>query len=204
MVYIPINYDKDFGGKVAIVTGGASGIGKSIVEGLAYHGAISCILDLNEERGRNARQEINYPHLNSPKGRVEFYRTDVSKKGEVKKTIDKIVQKHGEPWILVNNAGIEINKQNPSKPEGEMYNLITMPYEDMKKIIDVNFFGYINMLREVIPHMEKNGGGRIVNVSSVQARKSCRPITSYQPTKLAILGLGRLAMEYGRNDFKKK
>lgn len=168
MKYSPPDYNKDFTGKIAIVTGASSGIGKAIANGLSYHGAQVCNFDLNG---------------------VD-YKLDVSDPNQVKKGVEKVVETVGVPSILVNNVGIEFN---------DLGNLITMPYDSMKKIIDTNLMGYIHMLREVIPFMKENKGGRIINISSVQALQSCRPITSYQATKLAILGLTRLAMEYARD-----
>ena len=185
MKYRTPNYDEDFGGKVAIVTGGASGIGRVIVEGLGYHGALVCLLDVNEETGINTIHSI--PNAG-------FYKTDVSSRESVKETIDKIVEEMKAPWILVNNAGIELNQDG---------NLVTMPYDKLKQISDINFFGYIHMLREVVPHMVRNKGGRIVNISSVQAHQSCLPGTIYQVAKQGVLGLARvMSLEYAKSNIR--
>ena len=166
MKYNPVNYDEEFKGKVAIVTGASSGIGKAIAEGLSYHGAKVCNLDLNGE----------------------IYKTDVSSPTQVKSTIKKIIEEHGIPEILVNNAGIEYNDAG---------NLVTMPTDKTQRILNTNLLGYINLIREVVPHMEKNNGGRIVNISSAQATQSCLPGTIYQVTKQGILAIARvLTLEY--------
>ena len=190
MGYQEPNYDKDFGGKVAIVTGGASGIGRAIVEGLAYHGARVCLFDIDEEKAE--RDVISL--LRKTRADTSFYRTDVSDPENVRKSIERVVKEKGIPWILVNNAGIEFNHDG---------NLITMPYDKLKQISDINLFGYIHMLREVVPHMERNGGGRIVNIGSVQAHQSCLPGTIYPVTKQGILGLARvMSLEYGKKNIR--
>ena len=175
MRFSSLNYDRDFKDKVAIVTGGSSGIGRATVEALSYHGARVCNLDI--------------------KGEGDFYyKTDVSNHVQVKRTIEYIVKNHGIPKILVNNAGIEFN---------DIGNLVTMPYDKMMKILNTNLLGYLNTIREVVPHMEKNGGGRIVNVSSVQAHQSCLPGTIYQVAKQGILGIARvMSLEYARRNIR--
>lgn len=169
MTYKPINYDEDFLGKVAIVTGASSGIGKRISERLSYHGARVSNLDI-KGKGEN------------------FYKTDVSDSVQVKRSIRQIVKDHGNPEILVNNAGIEFNDSG---------NLVTMPRDKMMRILEINLLGYINTIREVVPYMEERSIGRIVNISSVQATQSCLPGTIYQITKQGILGIARvMALEY--------
>ena len=166
MPYKPLDYGGDFNGKVAIVTGASSGIGKAIKEGLIYHGAEVCNFDVT---GGD-------------------YRVDVGDPFQIKEGIDRVVKEKGVPEILVNNAGIEYN---------DVGNLVTMPEEDMCRILDTNLRGYINMVREVVPYMEERGVGRIVNISSTQATQSCLPGTIYQITKQGILGIARtLTIEY--------
>ncbi len=187
--YAP-SYEETFKDKIAIVTGGASGIGESIAEGLTLFGAKVCILDINRDKGLDMESMLN--DRENPKS--HFYETDVSKPDSIKRTVENIVKEAGSPWILVNNAGIEY---------GNAGNLITMPYDKMMDIVNTNFLGYVNMLREVVPHMEKNGGGRIVNISSVQATQSCLPGTIYQPVKQGILGLARvMTLEYAKKNIR--
>ncbi len=172
MKYTPIDYNKDFEGKIAIVTGASSGIGKAVKEALLFHGAKVFNLDIKDTD----------------------YKTDVSDSDQVKKIIEKIVKEHGAPTFLVNNAGIEYNNDG---------NIVTMPRDKRKRILDVNLGGYMNMVDAVVPYMEKTRDGRIVNISSVQATQSCLPGTMYQVTKEAILGLTRvLTLEYAKKGIR--
>lgn len=190
MEYKPSNYDAEFGGKVAIVTGAASGIGKAIATALVYHNATVCIFDADEKKGIDAAAEI----LERGKWNAHFYHTDVSDRKSVRESVEAAVRECGIPWILVNNAGIEYNDAG---------NLITMPYEKMMNILNTNLLGQVHMLREVVPYMEKNNGGRIVNISSVQATRSCLPGTIYQVTKQGVLGLARvMSLEYARRNIR--
>jgi len=187
MTYHPIDYNKNFGGKIAIVTGGASGIGKAVVEGLAYHGAITHIFDIDERKAREDLEVDDYSN-------VHFHDVDVRDKSKIKQVVDRISKEQGKPWILVNNAGIEYNDSG---------NLIDMSLDKSKRIVDTNLWGYVHMLRAVVPLMKKSGGGRIVNISSVQARQSCNPGTIYQVTKSAILGLTKsMSIEYAEHNIR--
>ncbi|MBI5803298.1 SDR family oxidoreductase [Candidatus Pacearchaeota archaeon] len=189
MEYTPPNYGEDFDGKVAIVTGAASGIGKAIAKALAHHGANICLFDKVFKESFEPSEEIEMTAEYA-----DSYDLDVSNKKGVKKCVESVVKNHGVPWILVNNAGIEYNDRG---------NLITMPDEDMDRILNTNLKGYVNMLRAVVPYMVENGGGRIVNISSVQAIQSCKPGTIYQVTKQGILALARvMSIEYARHNIR--
>jgi len=158
---------------------------------LTHHGADVWVLDTDRNK---AMSDVIKPLRDEKSLSVYFCKTDVSKRTEVGKAIDKIVQKHGPPIILVNNAGIEFN---------DCGSLITMPYDKMRDILNTNLLGYTHMLRAVVPYMAKNRLGRIVNISSVQAVQSCLPGTSYQIAKSGILGLARvMALEYTKQNIR--
>ncbi|HLC48827.1 MAG TPA: SDR family oxidoreductase [Candidatus Andersenbacteria bacterium] len=172
------NIQYDFTGKVAIVTGGASGIGKATVKMFAEAGANVVLVDVNKGRGETVAEELGE--------RVCFVFADVARTRHAEEVAQRAMLAFGKIDILVNNAGIEYNDRG---------NLVTMPHDDMMRIIQVNLFGYIHMVRACLPHM--NFGGRVVNVSSLQGLAAALPGTSYQSTKAAILGMTRaLAIEY--------
>jgi NAD(P)-dependent dehydrogenase (short-subunit alcohol dehydrogenase family) len=165
----------NFKDSVVIVTGGASGIGKATVQQFKEAGATVVLVDQNLELGKLVAEEFG----------VYFVLADVSDAREVKKTALAVQKEFGQINILVNNAGIEYNDRG---------SILAMLEEDLRRIMDVNLMGYINMVRSYVPLM--GSGGRIINVSSVQALAAHLPGTSYQATKAGILGLTRaLAIE---------
>lgn len=185
MKYAGLSYDDDFIDKVVVVTGGASGIGRAVTEAFQTHKAKIAFLDKDKERGNKLAQSydglsFHYCHLSDP--------------AWIHDTCREIENELGPPDILVNNAGIEYNNVG---------NIVTMPRHKLENIIEVNLYGYVNMVREIVPLMEQAGGGKIVNVSSLQAYRPVKPGTSYQLTKGAILDLTRvLAFEYGRKNIR--
>ncbi len=173
----------NFRGKVAIVTGAASGIGKATAYTFAESGAYVVVADLNRQGGVAVTEEIKRKGARSL-----FVETDVSRYEYTDKMAEEAVREFGGIDILVNNAGIEFNDQG---------NLVEMPYDKLDSILKVNLYGYINCVRSVVPIMRKNKTkGRIVNISSIQGIGAHLPGTSYQPSKTAIIGLTRaLAIE---------
>ncbi len=174
-----MNISFNFTGKVAVVTGGASGIGRATVGAFVSAGARVVILDVNEESGK--KMAVSFLE----QGRTTFLKTDVSSVAEVQAAAEKVHSLFGKVDFLVNNAGIEVNDKG---------SILEMPDEDIRRIIDVNLLGYINCARAFVPLMSR--GGRIVNVSSIQAYGAHLPGTSYQASKAGIHGLTRsLAIE---------
>jgi NAD(P)-dependent dehydrogenase (short-subunit alcohol dehydrogenase family) len=175
-----MNYSLDFSGKIVIVTGAASGIGKAVALAFAKQKAKVVLVDINATGGLAISKAIEEMGGNSI-----FIQADVAQLSDDERMIETVLEKLGKPDIFVNNAGIEFN---------DLGNLITMPYSDLKRILDVNLFGYIHCARSIVPHMKN--GGKIVSVSSIQGLAAHLPGTSYQASKSAILGLTRaLAIE---------
>ncbi len=155
--------------KVAIVTGGASGIGLAISKVFASQGAEVHILEINENQAKAAVEEIR-----AAGGKAESYPLDISRQGEVVKTIDGIAAKH-KIDILVNNAGIaHIGKAH------------TTSEEDFDRIVNVNIKGVYNCLFATIPHLQQNGGGVILNVASIAATVGIPERFAYSASKGAV------------------
>ncbi len=155
--------------KVALITGGASGIGLAISKVFASQGAEVHILEINENQAKAAVEEIR-----AAGGKAEAYPLDISKQGEVVKMIDHIAAKH-KIDILVNNAGIaHIGKAH------------TTTEEDFDRIVNVNIKGVYNCLFATIPHLQKNGGGVVLNMASIAATVGIPERFAYSASKGAV------------------
>jgi len=145
-----------FQDKVAIVTGAAQGIGEAYARALAAEGASVVVADLNEESGSRVAKEIE-----AAGGTSTFVRTDVSDAESATALADATVAAYGGIDLLVNNAAIY----------GEMQFdlLITVDWDYYRKFMSVNMDGALVVTRAVYPHMQKRGGGAIVNQSSTAA-----------------------------------
>jgi len=157
--------------KVAIVTGGTRGIGRSISERLAKDGNIvAAVYHANEEAAKDTRELLQKI---SPESGV--FKADTSKGSEVKRLVTEIGDKYGRIDILVNNAGIFD------------FNFIEdMTEEYLDKIMNTNFKGQFLMLQAVIPYMKKNKYGRIANASSISGRLADVGLVAYGASKAAV------------------
>lgn len=165
-------------GKVAIVTGGARGIGAAICEKLAGEGAIvySCDLGVGEFSQKNILSEV----------------LNVTDRENVLATIEKIKNTHGKIDILVNNAGITKDAL-----------IQRMTEEAWDAVIDVNLKGLFNITQQVAPIMMSNGSGSIINMSSVVGVYGNIGQTNYVATKAGIIGLTKAwAKEFARKGAK--
>ncbi|QHE67499.1 SDR family oxidoreductase [Rhodococcus sp. WAY2] len=145
-----------FDGKTSIVTGAAQGIGEGYARALAAEGANVVVADLNAELGETVAKQIT-----SDGGTAVFKDVDVSDEESAKQLAEFTVEKFGGIDYLVNNAAIYGGMK--------LDLLITVPWDYYKKFMSVNFDGALNVTRAVWPHMNKGGGGSIVNQSSTAA-----------------------------------
>ncbi|GGA61807.1 SDR family NAD(P)-dependent oxidoreductase [Ornithinibacillus halotolerans] len=159
--------------KVAIVTGGASGIGKAICQELVTNYVYVIIADINEQEGKIVEKE-----LNKKDKMARFVPLDVTDYKEVESVVNQIYSEFGRLDYLFNNAGIAMY--------GEMYH---MSVEDWKEIIDINVWGVVHGTQIGYKIMKEQGFGHIVNTASA-AGLGPSPISSaYATTKHAVVGL---------------
>jgi 3(or 17)beta-hydroxysteroid dehydrogenase len=166
-------------GKVALVTGGASGIGRAIAERLAADGARVVISDVQTGLGQSlaASQQL------------EFFRHDVVDENQWRELIQRISASHGGLHILVNNAGV-------LSPPSELANPETSSLADWRRIFAVNVEGVFLGCKTAIPAMHASGGGSIVNISSVAALLATPFATAYGASKASMRHLTKSVAQH--------
>ena len=162
-------------GRVAIVTGGALGIGKGAAECLSRAGAAVMIVDVQEKAGNHAARDLRGTNTE-----VDFTRADIACAEEVGKAVDETVRRFGTIDVLVNNAGIQ-TFGGPVDTTEDVWD----------RTMNVNLKGHWLMSKAVLPHLLKKGKGAIVNVSSVQGLASQINVLAYATSKHAMIGLTR-------------
>ncbi len=174
---------KRLGNKVAVITGGAQGIGKAAVKRFAEEGAVIIIWDINEGKANAVIEE-----LKSISKEIEFQKVNVTSLESVTEAANKIVQKHKKIDILINNAGITRDAS-----------FIKMTEEQWKQVIDVNLTGVFNCTKAIAPIMVEKKFGRIVNTSSVVGLYGNFGQTNYVAAKSGIIGMTKVwARELGK------
>jgi len=176
-----------FKDKVAIVTGGASGIGREVSRIFSIEGAKTVIFDVDEVNIKNFEKEIKDMGFY-----LEGYKVDVSNFEEVSKFTNQVYEKFGRIDILVNNAGITRD------------NFLTkMTIDDWNKVISINLTGTFNCTKAVIPFMYEKESGVIINVSSVVAIYGNIGQTNYIASKAGVIGLTKgWAKEFGKKGIR--
>jgi len=176
-------------GKVAIVTGAGGGVGKAISKRLSSQGCRVVMLGRNRTKLQKAASEIGN------KKNTMTVIADITKEAEVLSAIDQTINSFDKIDILVNNAGI-INDPVP------FHEMTEDQWDDLVK---TNLFGMFRITKAVIPIMMKNGGGNIVNISSVLGIRSIPrvPLSVYAVTKAGVIMFTRsIAVEYGQHKIR--
>jgi 3alpha(or 20beta)-hydroxysteroid dehydrogenase len=181
------NTGQRLAGKVAVVTGGASGMGASHVRSLASEGAKVAFTDIAPDAGAELADELRaagYP--------ATYHRHDVSDAAGWQQVVADVERAHGAIDVLVNNAGVQVRSAGIDADDGE-WDLVT----------SVNQRGVFLGMRAVIPGMVTHGGGSIINIASVAALVGLDGSIPYQGSKAAVLGLTRgAAVSYGRHNIR--
>jgi NAD(P)-dependent dehydrogenase (short-subunit alcohol dehydrogenase family) len=164
-------------GRVAIITGGGSGIGAATARRFAAEGATIALFDRDPESVVKVAAEFD----------GHAYALDVRDGDEVAEVVDRVAQTVGRVDILVNNAGV-----------GDLRPLHTVDDKLWHRLIDVNLTGTFNATRAVIPYMLETGGGAIVNVASVSGLAPTRNEAAYSAAKAGVIALTKSGgLEYG-------
>ncbi len=173
---------KNLENKVAIVTGGGSGIGKAIAILYASEGAKIVISDVDDQGANAVVAEIN-----AKGGEAIFVKADTSKPDDSKNVVEQAVKKYGGLHIAVNNAGI-----------GGPINLLgEYPIDGWDKVISINLSGVFYGMRYQIPAMLTSGGGSIINMASILGKVGTKGSAAYVSAKHGVIGLTETAaLEY--------
>ena len=163
----------ELAGKVAIVTGGASGIGRGIAERFAAEGAGVVIADVRDDLGTELADE-----LNAQGHTTVFRRTDVGDQAQVSELVASAVSAFGGLHVMVNNAGI-------SSPLRK--GLFAEDFEEFDRVMRVNLLGVMAGTREAARHMADNGGGSIINLGSIGGIQAGGGVPVYRASKAAII-----------------
>ncbi len=173
--------------KVALITGGASGIGRATAILFAQEGAAVAIADINVEQGKSAIEEIE-----SAGGKAIFIPCDVTNAGDCRAAVEKTVATFGGLHILFNNAGI-IRRAD----------VINTSEDEWDRVMAVNVKSIFLMSRYAIPYLEKAGGGSIINTSSGWGLKGGGNAVSYCASKGAVTMMTRaMAIDHGKQNIR--
>ncbi|MCM3124932.1 MULTISPECIES: 3-oxoacyl-ACP reductase FabG [unclassified Mesobacillus] len=169
--------------KVAIITGGANGIGLAAAKTFVREGARVAMADFDEETGSQRAAELKAEGYEAA-----FFQVNVADKDSVDSMVKDVLSHFGKIDILVNNAGIT--------RDGMLHKLAV---EDFQKVVDVNLTGVFHCAQAVVPAMVQQGSGRIINTSSVSGIYGNVGQTNYAATKAGVVGMTKTwAKELGR------
>ncbi|WP_326982647.1 glucose 1-dehydrogenase [Chryseobacterium sp. MYb264] len=174
--------------KVAIVTGGGSGIGLAVAFSYAKEGAKVVVSDINEEHGNQAVEQIK-----ANGGEASFIKADTSNPTEVEALVKETAKIYGKLDIICNNAGIG----------GEAALTGDYSLESWRRVLNINLDGVFYGCKYAIEQMEQNGGGVIVNMASIHGTVAAPMSSAYTAAKHAVVGLSKnIGAEYGQKGIR--
>jgi NAD(P)-dependent dehydrogenase (short-subunit alcohol dehydrogenase family) len=163
----------DLSGKVAIVTGGAGGIGRAVVELFAAEGAEVVVADVDHDAGEALAAELG--------GAVAFQRTDVAEADDVQAAVDCAVERFGGLHVMVNNAGISSSRRR----------FLVDDLRDFERVMAVNIRGVMLGCQRAGRHMAEHGGGSIINTTSIGGINAGAGLMTYRASKAAVVHLSQ-------------
>lgn len=181
-----INLDLGLNGKTALVMASSKGLGKAIALKLSEEGANVMLASRSEDTLKASAEEIR----DKTNGNVHYTVCDITNPGSIKETVQATVEAFGPVDILVNNAG--------GPPAGGFDN-----FEDdvWQKAFELNLLSFVRATREVLPHMRKQGGGRILNIASSSIKEPIDGLILSNTFRNGIAGLAKsLASELGKDN----
>ena len=162
----------DIENRVAVVTGGAQGFGLAITERFIESGAKVVIWDIDENEAKKALEQVNSKNLS-------YQIVDVSDFGKINEKLIEIESMHGKIDIFINNAGVA----------GMNTTVAEYPIEEWNKVINLNLNAVFYCCKAVVPFMEKNNYGRIVNIASIAGKEGNPNASAYSTSKAGVIGL---------------
>ena len=173
--------------KVAIITGAASGIGKATAKLFAEHGAKVVVADIDENGGNRTVTDIQ-----AVNNEAIFVQTDVTIKADTDQMVAQTLKNYGKLDTLLNSAGIAMRLP-----------VVELSEEDWHRCLDVNLNGVFLCAKAAIPAMQKNGGGSIINMSSIYGIVGADVRAAYVASKGAVTNLTRgMALDYAEDNIR--
>ncbi len=167
---------KSFQGKLALITGGSSGIGQALAVQLARQGASVWIVARHEDQLQRALEKIQAARV-TPSQSFGYLSADVSDQDGIARELEKLMREVGAPDLLINSAGVT----HPGQVE-------ELPLDIFRWNMEVNYFGTVYATKAVLPSMIERGSGHIVNISSVAGVVGIYGYTAYGASKYAVRG----------------
>ena len=175
----------EFSGTVALVTGGAKGMGAAICDKLAAYGATVAVTDVDRDGARETSGRIE-----AAGGRSEAFPLDVTSYGEAQRVVDNVTGALGPIGILVNNAGVS-----------SFAPFLSMTEDEFDRVIAINLKGVFNLCKAVLPGMVERTSGRVINMASILGKLGEPNFAHYASSKFAVVGFTQsLAVEMARYD----
>jgi len=179
--------------KVALITGGAAGIGKATAKRFVEEGAKVAICDVNQKAGEDAIRDLGPDAV--------FDRVDVTDRASVDSWIENTLERYGRVDVMVNNAGILRDSLLVKMNDGELVK--QMPEDDFDLVVSINLKGVFNCTQAVVPAMIRQGGGVILNATSIVGIDGNIGQTNYIATKAGVIGMTKAwARELGRHNIR--